>query len=179
MFTFKLPVSFTGSYIDDEPNFPRQNNLVLQKIVASIDKVVNFKDFSWPNKEIKYFSRTLTEFKDFSTRMLNFKTLKKPWRNQRKIERNGLPRCLIPPSNGLPTATWNLTDSPENPLYCTYWITKICFSLTRFNAKLKKLWTLEIPLECYRCNELQGKGQLDIWVEWVSHSWQPSIETIL
>ena len=29
------------------------------------DKVVNFKDFSRPNKEIKYFSRILTEFKDF------------------------------------------------------------------------------------------------------------------
>ena len=31
-----------------------------------LDKVVNFKDFSTPNKEIKYLSRTLTEFKDFS-----------------------------------------------------------------------------------------------------------------
>ena len=60
-------MSFTGSYIDDEPNFPQQNNLVLQKIVAGVDKVVNFKDSSWPNKEIKYFSRTLTKFKDFST----------------------------------------------------------------------------------------------------------------
>ena len=30
-----------------------------------LDKVVNFKDFSRPNKEIKYFSRILTEFKDF------------------------------------------------------------------------------------------------------------------
>ena len=48
-------MSFTGSYIDDEPNFPQQNNLVLQKIVAGVDKVVNFKDSSWPNKEIKYF----------------------------------------------------------------------------------------------------------------------------
>ena len=66
-------MSFTGSYIDDVPNFPQQNSLVLQKIVAGIDKVVNFKDSSRPNKEIKYFSRTLTEFKDFSTRMLNFK----------------------------------------------------------------------------------------------------------
>ena len=66
-------MSFTGSYIDDGPNFPQQNSLALQKIVAGIDKVVNFKDSSWPNKEIKYFSRTLTEFKDFSTWMLNFK----------------------------------------------------------------------------------------------------------
>ena len=30
-----------------------------------LDKVVNFKDFSRSNKEIKYFSRILTEFKDF------------------------------------------------------------------------------------------------------------------
>ena len=31
-----------------------------------LDKVVNFKDFSRPNKEIKNFSRTITEFKDFA-----------------------------------------------------------------------------------------------------------------
>ena len=36
------------------------------------DKVVNFKDFSRPNKEIKYFSKTLTEFKDFSRQLLKF-----------------------------------------------------------------------------------------------------------
>ena len=28
-----------------------------------LDKVVNFKDFSRPNTAIKYFSKTLTEFK--------------------------------------------------------------------------------------------------------------------
>ena len=59
-------MSFTGSYTKDEPNFCRQNNLILQKMVAGVDKVVNFKDSSRPNKEIKYFSRTLTKFKDFS-----------------------------------------------------------------------------------------------------------------
>ena len=53
---FTLPVSFTGSYTRDEPNVPRQNNLILQKKVSGVDKVVNFKDFP----------RTLTEFKDFS-----------------------------------------------------------------------------------------------------------------
>ena len=26
-----LPVNSTGSYTEDEPNFPRQNNLILQK----------------------------------------------------------------------------------------------------------------------------------------------------
>jgi len=31
-----------------------------------LDKVVNFKDFSRANKEINYYSRTLTEFKGFS-----------------------------------------------------------------------------------------------------------------
>ena len=55
---FKLPVSSTGSYTEDEPNFPWQNNLILQEKVSGVDKVVNFKDFSRPNKEIKYFSRT-------------------------------------------------------------------------------------------------------------------------
>ena len=38
------------------PNFPRQNNLILQKKVSGIDKVLNFKDFLRPNKQIKYFS---------------------------------------------------------------------------------------------------------------------------
>ena len=59
-------MSCTGSYIRDEPNVPRQNNLILQKKVSGVNRVVNFKDFSRRNKEIKYFSRTLTEFKDFS-----------------------------------------------------------------------------------------------------------------
>ena len=40
------------------------------------------EDFSTPNKEIKYFSWTLTEFKDFSRKPLKFKTfsrLYEPW----------------------------------------------------------------------------------------------------
>ena len=41
-----LPVSFTGSYAEDEPNFSRQINLILQKKVSGVDKVVNFKYFS-------------------------------------------------------------------------------------------------------------------------------------
>ena len=28
---FTLPVSFTCSYTEDKPNFPQQNNLILQK----------------------------------------------------------------------------------------------------------------------------------------------------
>ena len=40
---------------EDEPNFPRQNNLILQKKVSGLDKVLSFKDFSRPNEEIKYF----------------------------------------------------------------------------------------------------------------------------
>ena len=77
MFTNTFPMSFTGSYAEEEPNFHRQNNLILQKMVAGEDKVVNFKDSSRPNKEIKYFSRTLIEFKDFSRQLhvVNFKTL--------------------------------------------------------------------------------------------------------
>ena len=55
---FTLPVSFTCSYTEDEPNFPWQNNLILQKMISGIDKVVNFKDILRPNKEIKYFSRS-------------------------------------------------------------------------------------------------------------------------
>ena len=55
---FMLAESFTGFYTEDEPNFPRQNNLILQKKVSGVDKDVNFKDFLRPNKEIQYFSRT-------------------------------------------------------------------------------------------------------------------------
>ena len=55
---FTLAESFTGFYTEDEPNFPRQNNLILQKKVSGVDKIVNFKDFLRPNKEIQYFSRT-------------------------------------------------------------------------------------------------------------------------
>ena len=62
---FTLSVSFTASYTKDEPTFQRQKNVILQKIVSGVDKVVNFEDFSIPNKEINYFSRTLTECKDF------------------------------------------------------------------------------------------------------------------
>ena len=67
-----LLVSFAGSYTENEPNFPRQNNLILQK---RLDKVVNFKDVPRPNKEIKYFSMTSTDFKDFSRRLVKFKTV--------------------------------------------------------------------------------------------------------
>ena len=34
-----------------------------------LDKVLNFKDFSRANKEIKYYSTTLTEFKDFAKQL--------------------------------------------------------------------------------------------------------------
>ena len=79
---FTLAMSFAGSYTEDEQNFPRQNNLILQQMGSGVDKIVNFKDFSRPNKEIKYFSRTLTEFKDFSRWLPKFKTfsrLYQPW----------------------------------------------------------------------------------------------------
>ena len=55
----------------------------MQKKKKKLDKVVNFKDFSRPNKEIKYFSRALFEFKDFSRQLLKFKTFSRlcePWR---------------------------------------------------------------------------------------------------
>ena len=51
-------MSFTGSYTEDDPDFPRQKNLILQKKVSGINKVENLKDLSRPNKEIKYFVGT-------------------------------------------------------------------------------------------------------------------------
>ena len=84
---FTLPVNFIGSYTQDEPNLPWQNNLILQKKVSGVDKVVNFKGFLRPNKKkSKHFSRTETEFKDFSRRLVKFKTfsrLYEPWVRRR------------------------------------------------------------------------------------------------
>ena len=71
---FTVPVNFTRSYTEDERNFPRRNNLILQKMASSVDKAVNFKAFSRTNKESSTFQRTLTEFKDFLRRLLKFKT---------------------------------------------------------------------------------------------------------
>ena len=42
-------------------NFSTAKNLIFKKIVLSIAKVVNFKDFLRPDKEIKYFSRTFQD----------------------------------------------------------------------------------------------------------------------
>ena len=43
-----------------------------------VNKELNFKDFSRPNKEIKYFSRNLTEFEDFSRLFKTFSRFYKP-----------------------------------------------------------------------------------------------------
>ena len=42
-----------GSYTQDEPILPLQNNLILQKKVSGVDKVVNFKDFLRPIEEVR------------------------------------------------------------------------------------------------------------------------------
>ena len=42
----------------NEPYIFLSKNLSLQEKVSGADKVVKFKFFSRPNKEIKYFSRT-------------------------------------------------------------------------------------------------------------------------
>ena len=56
---FTLPVSFTGSCTQ------RMSLILLDKIIRvisqkkeGVSKVVNFNDFSRPNKDIKYFLRT-------------------------------------------------------------------------------------------------------------------------
>ena len=53
---FMLPMSFTGSYTQRMRQIFL--NLILLKKLSCVDKVANFRDFSRPNKEIKYFSRT-------------------------------------------------------------------------------------------------------------------------
>ena len=102
---YTLPVSFTGSTscTEDEPNFPRQNNLVLRKRVSGVDKVVNFKDFSRPHKEINYFFRTLTEFKDFSRRLGKIQDLFKIVRTMQ----------LSPSISSLPVACFRLSKVVE------------------------------------------------------------------
>ena len=46
----KLPVSFASSDPDKWwANFSSAKNLILQKTLSGIDKVLNFKDFSRPN----------------------------------------------------------------------------------------------------------------------------------
>ena len=68
---FMLPMSFTGCYTEDEPNFPQQSNLILQKKVSGLDKVVNFNDFSRP-----YKIRNQVLFKDLNQIQGLFKTTK-------------------------------------------------------------------------------------------------------
>ena len=50
---FTLLVNVIGSYTQDEPILPWQNNLILQKKVSGVDKVVNFKDFLRPIEEVR------------------------------------------------------------------------------------------------------------------------------
>ena len=52
-----IPLNCTGSYTENEPNFPWQKNLILQEKVSYVDKVVNFKDFSRRLVKYKTFSR--------------------------------------------------------------------------------------------------------------------------
>ena len=67
---FMLPMSLTGCYTEDEPNFPQQSNLILQKTVSGLDKVVNFNDFSRPYKiRNQVLFKDLTKFKDFSRQL--------------------------------------------------------------------------------------------------------------
>ena len=47
-YVFTLPLSFTGCYTKNEPNFPPQNNLILQRRLGCEFP----EDFSRPNKEI-------------------------------------------------------------------------------------------------------------------------------
>ena len=64
----KLPVSFAGSDPNQWwANFSLAKNLILQKTLSDIDKVLNFKDFSRPNR--------VTESKDFLTRLLKIQDL--------------------------------------------------------------------------------------------------------
>ena len=86
-FFFTLPVSFMGSYTQDEPNLPWQNNLILQKKVSGVDKVVNFKDFLRPIKEVrqvlfKDLNRIQTLFKATS-KIQDFSRLYEPWVRRR------------------------------------------------------------------------------------------------
>ena len=85
---FTLPVNFIGSYTQDEPNLPWQNNLILQKKMSDVDKVVNFEDFLRPIKEVrqvlfKDLNRIQALFKTTSKIQDLFKILFEPWVRRR------------------------------------------------------------------------------------------------
>ena len=85
---FTLPVNFIGSYTQDEPNLPWQNNLILQKKMSGVDKVVNFEDFLRPIKEVrqvlfKDINRIQALFKMTSKIQDLFKILFEPWVRRR------------------------------------------------------------------------------------------------
>ena len=69
---FTLSVNFVGSYTQDEPNLSWQHNLILQKKVSGVDKVVNFKDFLGPITEVRQVL-----FKDLNRIQGLFKTTSK------------------------------------------------------------------------------------------------------
>ena len=72
-----------GSYTQDEPILPWQNNIILQKKVSGVDKVVNFKDFLRPIEEVRQvLFKDLNRIQGFSRRLVKFKTfsrLYEPW----------------------------------------------------------------------------------------------------
>ena len=65
-----LPWTFSVLYL----SFFLCSRILFHRKWCGINKVVNFKDFARPYKEIKYFSRTLFEFKDLSRWRLNSNT---------------------------------------------------------------------------------------------------------
>ena len=85
---FTLPVNFIGSCTQDEPNLPWQNNLIWQKKMSGVDKVVNFEDFLRPIKEVrqvlfKDLNRIQALFKKTSKIQDLFKILFEPWVRRR------------------------------------------------------------------------------------------------
>ena len=85
---FTLPVSCIGSYIEDEPGFPRQNNLRLPETGVWRRQGSRFEGLSRPNKAIKCF-------KDLNRIQGLFKTTTKI-QDLFKIVRTMLPKNPIP-----------------------------------------------------------------------------------
>ena len=70
--------------------------IVLHRKICDVDSVVNSKDFSRAKKEIKYFSRTLTEFDDISRRLRTMgDLLQAPYWSVRGALRYGYAKPLI------------------------------------------------------------------------------------
>ena len=105
-----------------------RNSIWLKKKKNRNKNAEKFKDFSKPNKEIKYYSRTFTKFKDFPRWLITFKTfsrLYEPWEWRLIIETACFSVHTFP---GTAQLSWKLFKKRE---------LKYCYSMLLFTKPFK------------------------------------------